>query len=651
MRSRGWATFAGVIGVLALVVGINLFVDARLAGVRADLTAGHIYTLSPGTKKILAGLKEPITLNLFYSRELGAAAPGYGAYADHVREMLSEYVTAAHGKIRLQIYNPEPFSSTEDRALADGLQGVPLDQAGEKVYFGLAGSNLLDDQRTIPFFQAARERFLEYDLTRMVYELSNPERPVVGVMASLPVDGNPQLMMMALRQGVQSDAGQPYASITLLRQTNDVKTVPIDAQVIPPDIRVLLVADPQHLSEATQYAIDQFVMRGGRLMLMLDPWSDTLASTPTQTGMPPTDTGSDLPKLLKAWGIEYNPGEVVGDLDGAWQVRTATGRVTDYVAWFNINGINRNDPATADLKQVTVATPGFIAKAPAAKIAFTPLLVSGPQSGLIPVSAVEMPQPDKVLADFKPTGGPRVIAARIRGVLHSAFTGPPRLAKDQKRPADFPAYKAETSGPADIVVAADSDILGDRFWLTRQNFFGQKEEMPFSDNGAFVANTIDTLTGSDALLSLRARGTTARPFTLVDRMQAAAQARFQKTAQALQAHLDELQKRLETLRTGSASGTNESVAAVITPAQRQAIQAANEDIIATRAKLRAVQFDLNRDIARLKTELILFNIVLVPALLALAAIVMALIRGRRRVRARTGRTEATRSAQQAEARA
>ncbi len=644
MRPRSWAAVAGVIGVLLMVVGINLFADARLAWTQVDLTQNHNYTLAPGTDSILRSLKEPITLRLFFSRDLGAAVPTYGAYADHVREMLQEYAARSHGKIRLELYNPEPFSSTEDRALAYGLQGVPLDQGGTKVYFGLAGTNLLDDQRIIPFFQADRERFLEYDLTKLVYELSNPARPMVGVMSSLPVDGNPELMMMAMRQGMSgSSLGQPYASTMLLRQTDTVKTVPLDAQVIPPDVKVLLVADARNLSDATQYAIDQFVMRGGRLMVMVDPWSDTLASTPSPDGMPPTDTGSDLHKLFAAWGIQYDPKEVVGDLDGAWRVQTQAGGVTDYVAWFNIrNGINHDDPATADLHAVTVATPGFIAKAPGSKIDFTPLLTSGPQSGLISASSVEMPDPAKILANFKPEGGPRVIAARIRGVLHSAFNGPPPLSKGQQRPKDFPPHIAQTNGPADMVVVADSDVLADRFWINQQDFFGQKEAVPFSDNGPFVANLVDTLAGSDALLGLRARGTSVRPFTVVDRMQAEAEAKFRKTEQALQAHLEDLQKRLTTLRTGSATGASDNVAAVITPAQRAAIQAANQDIVQTRAQLRTVQFELNRDISRLKSELIVFNIVLVPTALALAAIVMGVVRRRRRARARHDEYAATR---------
>ncbi|HTW69893.1 MAG TPA: Gldg family protein [Acetobacteraceae bacterium] len=637
MRRRFWYSVIGVIAVAAIVIGINMFADARLAYVHADLTENHIYTLSPGTRQILKSLKEPITLRLFYSRLLGSTVPVYGSYADHVREMLEEYAADADGKIRLEFYDPEPFSRVEDQALADGLQGVPVDQAGTQVYFGLAASNMLDDERAIPFFQPDRERFLEYDLTKLVYELSNPKRPVVGVMSSLPLDGNPQLMMMT--QG--KEGGEPFAATELLRQTNTVKMVPTDAQVIDPDIDVLLVAEAQHLSADTQYAIDQFVMRGGRLMVMVDPWSETMASQPNPTGMPVTDAHSDLARLFKAWGIEFNPNEVVGDLTGAWRVRDPqdpNAQAVDYVAWFNIRaGINHNDPATADLQQITVASPGFIAKAPGAKIQFTPLLTSSPKSGLIPVNQVKMPDPGKILANFKPEGGPRVIAARIRGVLHSAFTGPPPEPKGAKRPANFPAYKAETSGPADLVVVADSDILADRFWVRISDFFGQQTAMPFSDNGPFVANLIDTLAGSDALIGLRARGDTSRPFTLVNTMQAEAEAKFRRTEQALQQHLDSVQKQLQTLRQGSNPSDTEQAAdaqAVITPAQRAAISAARRDIVETREKLRAVQYDLNRDITRLENELRLLDIVAVPAVLTILAIGMGLYRRHQRARAR-----------------
>ena len=626
-------SIVGVLAVLAIVVGINLFADARLANAQLDLTQGHLYTLSPGTKQVLAGLKEPVTLRLFYSRNLGSAVPAYGAYADHVREMLRDYAALSDGKVKLEFYDPEPFSETEDRAVGYGLQGVPLDQGGTEIYFGLAGTNLEDDERTIPFFQADRERFLEYDLTKLVYELSNPTRPVVGVMSSLPLDGDPQTLMMTQGRG---PGGQPFASATLLRQTNTVKTVPLDAQVIDPDIQVLLVAEAQHLSPATLYAIDQFVMRGGKLMAMVDPWSETMAAQPSRTGMPPEDTHSDLKPLFDAWGIQFDPTKVVGDLTGAWRVRTGGDdrvQAVSYVAWFNIrDGLNHDDPATADLKDVTVASSGFIAKDPKAAIEFTPLLTSSDQSGLLSVDQVKMPEPAKVLAGFKPEGGPRVIAARVRGVLKSAFTEPPPLSDGQKRPDNFPAHIAQTASPANLVVVADSDILADRFWVRVADFFGQETATPFADNGPFVANLIGTLTGSDALIGLRSRGDTNRPFTLVASMQGEAEAQFRKTQQALQQHLDEVEKQIRSLQSGG--GDNAKTDAVITPEQRAAIDTARQDILQTRQKLRAVQLDLNRDISRLETEMRVFTIVLVPALLTVLAIVMGVVQRRRRANAR-----------------
>ena len=223
-----------IVAAAAIAVGINLFADARLGDRRIDLTAQRLYTLSPGTRQILAGLKEPVTLRLFYSRKLGASVPAYGTLADHVREMLAEYTTAAHGNLKLEMFDPEPFSETEDRAMAYGLQGAPLDQGGEQVYFGLVGTNLLDDERSISFFQPERERFLEYDLTRLIYELSNPKRPVVGVISALPLDGDPRAMMSR-----NAAAGRPFASMLALRQTNQVQPIPLDTQMIPADVDVL----------------------------------------------------------------------------------------------------------------------------------------------------------------------------------------------------------------------------------------------------------------------------------------------------------------------------------------------------------------------------------------------------------------------------
>ena len=317
---RLWSSALGLLAAAVLAIGVNMLADRLLPRARVDLTEQHLYTLSNGTRQVLAGLKDPITLRLFYSRRLGAAIPVYGAYADRVREMLSEYAGLSNGKVKLEVLDPEPFSELEDRAMALGLQGVPVDQSGEQVYFGLSGTNLVDDERSIGFFQPDRERFLEYDLTRLVYDLSNPTRPVIGVMTTLPLNGDPRAMMMR-----NPALGQPAVAMTQLRQFFTVKDIPLDAQVIEPEVQVLLLAHPQHLTDAAQYAVDQFVMRGGKLMVLVDPHSESQASKPGPTGQPPTDTSSSLDRLLNAWGIEAPSDKVVLDLRGAWRVRANPG--------------------------------------------------------------------------------------------------------------------------------------------------------------------------------------------------------------------------------------------------------------------------------------------------------------------------------------
>jgi ABC-type uncharacterized transport system involved in gliding motility auxiliary subunit len=632
---KSWFSVVGVVAVAAILLGINLVSERFLANARLDLTQQHLYTLSPGTERILGNLKEPVTLRLFYSRALGAQVPTYGTYADRVREMLRDYASLSHGKVKLEFYDPEPFSDTEDRAMAYGLQGVPLDRSGTQVYFGLAGTNLLDDQRTVPFLQPERERFLEYDLTKLIYELSSPKLSVVGLMSSLPIDGNPQLMMM------RQPGGQPWVSLVQLRQSFTVRSIPLTAATIDPDIQVLVVAHPQHLPDTALYAIDQFVMRGGRLMVLVDPHSEAQASQPDPSGAPRTDTGSNLAKLFDAWGIVFDATHVVGDLGGAWHVRTNNPndrvQVVDYVPWFSIgqSGIAHDDPAMADITQISVASAGALSKKDGASIEFTPLLRSSEQSGLIPVQTVEgMPDPAKILADFHPSGGPRVIAARVRGVLKSAFTAAPPPAAGQKAPDNLPAYKAQTDGPANLVVIGDTDLLADRFWVRTQDFFGQQQATPFADNGAMFANLVGTLAGGDDLIGLRGRAAALRPFDMVDDMQRRAELQFRRTEQELQQHLDDTQKKLSDLRAGHSDDAKGAAKAVLTAEQETAIEDLQKELVATRSKLRGVQLELRRDIDRLELWLRLADIVAVPALLTLLAIVLGIARTRRRAQAR-----------------
>ncbi|HZF76533.1 MAG TPA: Gldg family protein [Acetobacteraceae bacterium] len=631
-RGRGLSAGIALILALVLAVGVNMLADRLLPRAQFDLTANRIYTLSDGTRQVLQGLQEPVTFRLFYSRRLGATVPVYGAYAERVRAMLQEYAALSRGRLRLEVLDPEPFSETEDRAVALGLQGVPVDGSGEQVYFGLAASNTLDDERTIPFFQPDRERFLEYDLTRLVWELSNPRRPVLGVISALPLSGDPRAMMMRV-----PGAGQPFAVMNQLRQFFTVRDIGLDDTAIPADVQVLLVAHPQGLADATLYAIDQFVMRGGRLIALTDPHSESQASRPGPGGRPPAETSSSLDRLLNAWGVEAPAGQVVLDLRGAWRVRASpTDRVqaVDYAAWYNVPaaGLSREEVATADLQQVTFASAGEVRQREGAPIEFTPLAVSSERSMLVDAARVRQdPNPARLLAEFRADGERRVLMARIRGPLASAFPeGPPPPAEGTERPADLPAHRARTEAPANIVVANDSDLLEDRFWVRVQDFFGQQVAQPISDNGSLLINLADTLAGGDALISLRSRGESLRPFEMVENIRRDAETQFRQTERTLQERLEATERRLRELRQGERGGAQ----AVITPEQRAEIDRAREEILRTRGELRQVQLELRRDIERLETNLRVANIVVVPALLTVLAILLGVWRARRRAEAR-----------------
>ena len=381
-----------------------------------------------------------------------------------------------------------------------------MDQSGEQVYFGLAGTNLLDDERTVAFFQPDRERFLEYDLTRLVYDLSNPQRPVIGVMSPLPLNGDPRAMMMR-----QPQLGQPAVVMTQLRQFFTVKDVPLDAQVIDAGCAGA-GRRPSAGAQRCRAIRHRPVRHARRQAVPADRPAFRKPGQPARPGgQPPADTASSLDRLLNAWGVEAPSDKVVLDLRGAWRVRAgAQDRVqaVDYIAWYNLQGdsLNRSDVALAQLDQITVASAGEVRKREGGDGRVDPVAdhLAGDHGRWMRRRVRQDPNPTRLLADFRSGNQRHVIAARLRGELASAFPdGPPALAEGQERPAGFPPISAHTEGAANIVVVNDTDILEDRFWVRVQDFFGQQVATPISGNGALVTNLVDTLGGSDALISLR----------------------------------------------------------------------------------------------------------------------------------------------------
>ncbi len=642
--SRRSRSVAALICIGLMLISINI-IAGRYLTARLDLTEGKLYTLSRGTKQTLAKISEPITLRLYYSTRLGETAPTYGVYAERVRELLDQYVTAARGKIRLELYSPQPFSDVEDQAVGFGLQGVPLDQQGEVVYFGLAGTNSTDDQQIVPFFSTERERFLEYDLTRLVHSLAFPRRNVVGLLSTLPLEGDMNAMM-------QGRASEPTAVVEQLRQLNDVQDLPTDLDTIPKEVDVLMLVHPQRLPDRTLYAIDQFVVKGGKALVFVDPYSETQATTPSRANPPGSPAGSELERLFKVWGLRMVPDVVAGDRAAARRVavpvpgRNAQG--LDYIAWLNVRApnLNRDELITAELDRMNLASVGIIEAIEGATTKLVPLITTSPESTRIPVDKIKgMPDVAGLLTRFKPDDKRYILAAHLTGMVETAFPdGPPPPPPEPPKPhgaapappsvpaAPAPAAKGEfvkkSAAPINIVVVADTDMLDDRFWAQTRDFFGRRVVVPTAGNGDFVANAVEILAGGEDLVDLRSRGTSVRPFVVVERIQRAADDQYAAQQQALQEKLNETQKKLRDLTSGDSGSASSSLSSE----QSKAIEQFRADMVTTRQQLRAVQLALRRDIRRLKMLLEFCDIALIPIVVAVAAVVIGALRLKRRRR-------------------
>jgi len=627
-NSRTGRYLLALLAIAIVLVASNIVVG-RYGAMRLDLTAEHLYTLAKGTRQTLAKIEEPITLRFYYSTRLGESVPAYGVYAQRVREILDQYVAAAKGKLRLEVYDPQPFSDAEDRAVAFGLQPVPVNDQGEAVYFGLAGTNSTDDQRVIPFLNPEHERFLEYDLTRLVHSLAFPKRTVVGLMSSLPLLVDPTAPL-------QGKPGEPLAIISQLKQVDDVENLSPDVDAIPKNVDVLMLVHPQHLSDATLFAIDQFVLKGGKLLVFVDPYSEMQAALPPAHGGDAAATdppASNLDPLFKAWGVRMLPGVVAGDRQDARNVAVPVQgkppQTLDYVAWLDLPKANlsRDDPITADLTQITMATAGILEPINGAKTHFEPLIVTSTDAEKIPVDQVKgLPDVAALLAHFRPEQRVFVLAAHITGDVATAFPdGKP--GGDGKPGADAQPVLKQSAQPANIVVVADTDMLDDRFWSQNQDFYGRRVVEPIANNSDFLDNAVGVLAGGDDLVGLRSRGTVARPFEVVEQIQREANDRYAAEQRGLEDKLKQTEAKLHSLT----AGDNTANAATVTADQTKEIDRFRADMLATRQQLRGVQAALRQNIERLKVILEFFDIALMPIIVVAAAIVIAALRRRRRV--------------------
>jgi ABC-type uncharacterized transport system involved in gliding motility auxiliary subunit len=616
--TRRAVLYAGLVLLVLVFVPLIVASSRWLHASRIDLTTDQLYTLTPGTLHIVDTLQRPLRLTLYFSDHATRDLPQLRSYEQRVREMLQEMVARSHGRIRLQIIDPVPYSDDEASAEGGGLTAANGGSNGERVFFGLAGSamsgNVDSDSAedrvpekalAIAFFDPAREAFLEYDIAKLLYELNQASKPPIGVISSLPVDGNPVL------------SEQPWTVMQQLGQLFDVKTLdPATLKHVDEHMKVLLLIQPKRLPPEAQYAIDQYVLGGGHLVVFVDPDAelDSAPYTADSTTFP--DHGSDLPRLFAAWGVSYDPHKVVLDRARALQIELA-GSSLNHPAMLDLGAqeLNRDDVVTASLQRINVSTAGYFDLAPDAHTRLIPLLQSSAEAEVVPTQRVldASNDPSTLLQGYKADGAHYVLAARLRGTFDSAF--PERAAQS--------GHLAHSAPNAEVILVADTDLLSDRLWVEPQTILGETMMRVFANNGDFVTNLVDNLSGSSALLSIRGRSTSQRPFTRVQALRNVADQKFLQKEQELEQELADTRRRLDELQPAKGSHANTATAE-----QRREIEQFRQRQLAINKELRDVQHQLNAEIDALGLRVKFINIVLVPALVVL----IGLLYGWRRTR-------------------
>lgn len=651
MMNRTSAAILAVVFALIILISLLLISDSVLRTARLDLTESQKYTLSQGTKRTLATLREPITLKLFFSDRLSVEYPSLRVYGRRVKDLLREYEAQSKGMVRVEFLDTEPFSEAEDEALALGLSGAPT-ESSEQFYFALVGSNAVDGQEVIPFLLNEREAFLEYDLTSIIYKLSRIEQHKVGLLSSIPLELGAGGAMAAM----QGQVSQPFYLFEQLRDNFDLVPLTDNISIIDPSIKVLVIVHPDQMSDQTLYAIDQYVLNGGRVVVFVDPLSELsqMLSAPEMGGAPSgPPLSSSMEKLFDAWGVAYDTEDVVSDMTYALQVQTGIPQqpVIDYPVWLAASGdsLNARDIVTGEIELLQMASAGVLQQASDARTAFSPLVVTSDRAMLSDVEEVrESFDPIQFLIDFRPTGETYTIAARISGDVSTAFpngrpAAPENQSSDDGEEPDVLAeddidqdvpHVAVSQSPANIVVVADTDLWDDKFWVQRQNFLGESINIPIADNGPFVINIVENLLGSNELINLRSRGRDSRPLIAVENLRKAAEARYLTKQKSLEEELQRTEQRLSALQSrmqesGAGAGDGQD-AVLLTAKENEEMERFTQEYVRLRRELRMVERDLRTDIEGLQSVVVAANLLVVPLFVGGAAIFLAIRRTRRR---------------------
>ena len=638
---------------VALLVPVGLI--SALPSIRIDLTEDDLFSLADGTRNIVSGLEEPIELLFFYSESATEDQPQIRSYGTRVQELLREIVIASGGNLVLSIVDPEPFSEEEDLATQYGVQPVPVTQGGQGIYFGLVAVELDNEKdpalrvsETMPLIRPDQEQFLEYEFMQLVTRVANPDLKVVGLLTTLDIDGGFDPMT--------GQATQQWMITDYIRQLYDLRRIETDTEIIEEDVDILMIVHPEGLSEQTLYAIDQHVMRGGETFVFLDPTADSMVSRSERGSMIPAGMRSDLPGLLEAWGVDYASDKVL--TDNTLALRVQMGQGSRPVAHIGMIGANRtalagDDIITRRLENLNLSSVGALALRDGATTRFEPLIQSSSDAMLMNASLLEdVLDPSVLFDEFVSANERYTIAARVSGVISSAFpegrpvsgnaaadtseeeieadddndSGEARIEKASSDSDTMEAHLSQTSGETNILLFADTDVLTDRLWVQVAQFMGQRIPQPYANNGDFVINALDNLSGGADLVSIRSRGRYSRPFERVVKLQREADDRLRTEEAALLERLAETEEQLAALNTDEGG----QLLGQLTPEIQTEIDRFNAELLDTRRSLRDVQFQLTADIEALGSNLKWFNTAAIPMLLTVIALFMSLTRARRR---------------------
>lgn len=622
--------FVTLLMVVVIVLAANLIGALLFRNVKLDLTEERIFTLSDGTRSIIRNLEDDVSLKLFYSRKaLMENAPNLRQWGERVQAMLEEYEGASRGHVELEVIDPRP--DTEEEALAEryGLQGIPISQFGAPVFLGLVATDESGHENVLPVFDPNREGLLEYDVTKLIADLARADdKPRLGLISSLPVTGSAAPPNPMMPQPQQTEA--PWAFMSELENSFEVEELEADLTEVPEDIELLLLVHPKELSDAAQYALDQFVLRGGRMVAFLDPMSEAEMQNAPQGNMQmrmQMEFNSNLPKLLEAWGLEMigaDTPQVIGDPDLGVEVRTQR-QIEQMLVWLQLGADNRNDQeiVTNGLEQFIVATAGGLRRANNREgLEVAPLLTTGERAAPIETTMLKFGMmPGAIRRDFEPGDESITLAYKLSGTFSTAFPdGPPADDEDgEDEEAEGPpeGHLTESAEPTTVLVVADTDLLSDRFAVRTMNFFGRQITQAANDNLALLFNALDNLSGSQELLTLRSRGSTARPFTRVQELEREAQREWQQEEKRLESRLQEINQELSELQRGTED------AQVLDQEYIKRVEEFRQERLETRQKLREVRRSLREDVERLEARIRFINIGLIPLVIILGSIAVA----------------------------